>query len=66
MTKETELRGAAAEKYADAHLDIVRTNTATWEVEYVNRETGETWVMDYPNSGAHGGGSPRLRRVART
>ena len=63
MTQQTELHGAEARRYADSHLEKVRTDPATWEVEYVDRKTGARWLMDYPDSGAHGGGSPRLRRL---
>lgn len=55
-------RGAEAVRYADAHLRKVRVNQDTWEVEYVDDDTGEEWIMDYPESELHGGGSPRLRK----
>jgi hypothetical protein len=57
-----ELHGAEAVNYADAHLTKVRVDPDSWEIEYVDDSTGETWIMDYPNSEVHGGGSPRLRR----
>jgi hypothetical protein len=59
----TELRGAEAVNFAGAHLRKVRSNPDTWEVEYVDDSTGEHWLMDYPHSEQHGGGSPRLRKV---
>jgi hypothetical protein len=57
-----ELKGAEAVKFATEHLRKVRVNADTWEVEYVNDATGETWIMDYPNSEYQGGGPPRLRK----
>jgi hypothetical protein len=56
------LNGADAVKYAAARLRKLRVDPASWEIEYVDDSTGETWVMDYPNSELQGGGSPRLRR----
>lgn len=58
-----ELEGAEAIRYAETKLKKVRSDPDTWEVEYVDEATGETWILDYPDSGAHGGGSPRLRRI---
>ncbi len=64
MKPETdELRGAEARQFADENLEKVRTDSSTWEIEYIDRRTGTRWIMDYPDSGAHGGGAPRLRRV---
>lgn len=34
-----------------------------WEIYYEDERTGDRWVMDYPNSEQHGGGSPRLRHL---
>ncbi len=59
-SESKEIRGAAAVEYAK-RLRRVRANPQTWEVEYVDEETGEHWVMDYPQSEVHGGGEPRLR-----
>jgi Immunity protein 27 len=61
-SREHELNGAEAIKFANDHLRKVKVNAGTWEVDYVDDLTGETWVMDYPNSEPQGGGSPRLRR----
>ena len=57
------LRGAEAVEFAAKKLRKLRTNPETWEVEYEDPETHEHWIMDYPHSEAHGGGSPRLRKV---
>ena len=62
-TKTKELRGAEAKAYADQHLRKVRGDPQTWEIEYVNPETGQTWIMDFPHGAYHGGGPPRLRPV---
>jgi hypothetical protein len=56
-----EFRGGAAVDYTK-RLRKVRIDAQTWEVEYVDDATGETWVMDYPQGELPGGGEPRLRR----
>ncbi|MXN44210.1 hypothetical protein GR138_03350 [Shinella kummerowiae] len=43
----------------------IRTDTETWETEFKDEATGETWILDYPHSHLHGGGSPRLRKTER-
>lgn len=58
-----EYNGAEAINYAKNKLHKTKTNPDTWETEYVCKETGEIWLMDYPNSEQHGGGSPRLRKL---
>ena len=55
-----ERRGAAAVEFAEKYLREVGGDSKTWEVYYVDDRTGETWVMDYPESEQHGGGTPRL------
>jgi hypothetical protein len=65
MTDEDrELTGAEAKKFADSRLRKVRVDAANWTIEYEDPETGDHWLMDYPDSGAHGGGPPRLRKLA--
>jgi hypothetical protein len=44
-------------------LTKIRTDTETWETEFRDDATGETWTLDYPHSNLHGGGSPRLRKT---
>jgi hypothetical protein len=61
--REQELRGADAIKFAEESLKKVHANAATWETEYVDEATGDRWIMDYPDSERHGGGTPRLRRL---
>ena len=60
------LTGAEAKAYADTHLEKVRVDPDSWEIEYVDPVSGEYWVMDYPLSEMHGGGPPRLRRKTST
>jgi hypothetical protein len=57
-----ELEGKDAVDFAERHLRKIQSNPQTWEIEYEDPTTGEKWVMDYPHSEVHGGGSPRLRR----
>jgi Immunity protein 27 len=61
-TKPRELRGTEAVEFAQ-RLRKVASNPDTWEIEYIDEQTGEQWLMDYPDSGSHGGGSPRLRKI---
>lgn len=62
MTTE-EYLGAEAIRFAESRLKKVRVDGETWEVEYIDEVTGERWILDYPQSERHGGGSPRLRRM---
>jgi hypothetical protein len=61
QSEPIELHGAAAVNYAK-RLRKVHANPQTWEIEYVDDATGDSWVMDYPQSELQGGGNPRLRR----
>jgi hypothetical protein len=58
----SELHGADAVQFASDRLRKVRVDVDTWEIEYIDDATGETWIMDYPHGEHHGGGSPRLRK----
>lgn len=58
-----EYKGAEAIDFAEKYLKKVKSNPDTWESEYICEETGDIWLMDYPNSEQHGGGSPRLRKL---
>jgi Immunity protein 27 len=66
MTPRTpeQFEGTEAVDFAERHLRKVKVNPQTWEIEYDDPKTGEKWLMDYPNSEAQGGGSPRLRKIA--
>jgi hypothetical protein len=61
MKNYDELRGAVAMEFVST-LKKIRSNPETWEIEYLDETTGDVWVLDYPDSEYHGGGSPRLRR----
>jgi len=61
MNNDDELRGEQAVRRAET-MRKVRVNQDKWETEYLDEESGERWVMDYPDSALHGGGTPRLRR----
>jgi len=60
-----ELHGEAAVTFAETRLRKVGSDPSAWKVFYVDDLTGEHWVMDYPESGQHGGGSPRLVKQPR-
>jgi hypothetical protein len=62
MNQDDEYRGAIAVKKA-ASMKKVGQDESGWEIYYDDNLTGEHWVMDYPDSGLHGGGPPRLRRL---
>ncbi len=58
---ESELHGNKAVRFAAQRLKELKSEN--WQTEYVDESTGDRWVVDHPNSGHPGGGSPRLRRV---
>jgi len=58
-----EYEGAEAKVFAETMLRKIRTDSTKWEILYEDPKTGDCWIMDYPNSNEHGGGSPRLRLV---
>jgi hypothetical protein len=57
------LKGAEAKEYAEGHLQKVKSNSETWEIEYVCPVSLKKWLLDYPQSEYHGGGPPRLRII---
>ena len=57
------LEGRDANEYANQHLKKMSVNGATWEILYKCPETGIRWMMNCPQSEAHGGGPPRLRKI---
>jgi hypothetical protein len=57
-----ELEGGEAVEFASHRLRKVAVDAVNRQVIYEDPATGDQWVMDYPNSEAQGGGSPRLRR----
>jgi len=56
------LEGGEAVEFTVHRLTKVAVDAVNWQVIYEDPATGDHWVMDYPNSEAQGGGSPRLRR----
>lgn len=34
-----------------------------WNTYYIDENTGEKWIKEYPNSEYHGGGAPQLRKI---
>ena len=58
-----EYIGGEAMDFVEKYLRKIETNSDTWETTFVHKETGEIWIMDYPNSEHHGGGIPRLRKL---
>lgn len=56
-----ELRGAEATEYIATHLRWLSSDANTLVTDYVDRSTGEPWVMDRPFGDRHHLGPPRLR-----
>ncbi len=61
-SSKDEFEGVEALNYIKLFLRKVRADADSWEIEYINDANGEVWIMDFPESEQHGGGSPRLRR----
>lgn len=61
-TKVQELLGREAELFA-LRLQKIEVDTARWELRYIDPESNEIWLMDFPDCEQHGGGPPRLRRL---
>jgi hypothetical protein len=57
-----ELRGAEATEYIATHLRRVSGDANTLVTNYVDRSTGDPWVMDRPFGDRHHIGPLRLRR----
>lgn len=62
MNRDDEYRGSVAVEKASS-MKKVGQDDSGWKIYYQDDRTGDQWVMDYPDSGQHGGGSPRLRRL---
>lgn len=60
--EQNEIRGAEALLFAEK-LRKIRSDAESWTVEYSDDESGERWLLDYPDAADHGGGSPRLRKI---
>jgi hypothetical protein len=56
------LEGREAQEYARQHLTKISVDGTMWEIHYTCSHTGIQWIMDFPQSEAHGGGPPRLRK----
>jgi hypothetical protein len=63
MSDQGELRGRAAQDWADEHLEKVYVDVVRWTVEYRDPRDGSAWLLDYPDGHLEGGGPPRLRRI---
>ena len=55
------LRGLEAQTKTKK-LTKTGTDETGWVTTFKDLITGETWILDYPDSDHHGGGSPRLTR----
>jgi len=45
------------------NLKKIKVDGKKWLVYYLDSETNEKWVKDYPESDYHGGGAPRLSLI---
>jgi len=59
----SEFYGNDAIEYAENHLKKIRVDGENWQVLFECPLTGIQWLKDFPDSGFHGGGSPRLRKI---
>jgi hypothetical protein len=59
---ENELRGNDALERASRFITVA-TDADRWETTYLDPETAEIWVLDYPDGHLQGGGPPRLQRL---
>lgn len=62
-TTTDELNGRTAEEYAQSHLKKLSVNGELWEILFECPITGIQWIEDFPQSEAHGGGPPRMRKL---
>jgi hypothetical protein len=46
-----------------ATLKVESIDKENWLVFYLDIDTGEKWVKEYPDSSAHGGRPPKLRYI---
>ena len=60
-----EIEGIEAEKFTQAKCVQVATDDTGWEILYKLVESEEYWLMTYPHSEQHGGGSPILTPVTK-
>jgi len=58
-----ELRGNRAKAFANSRLELERVDYDTWYIYYRDPASGQRYVIDYPDAGYHGMGSPRLRPI---
>ena len=65
MTKEI-VDAAAIFEMLDERLVKVAVDQSGWRLLYRDRNTGQLWQLDYPQSEMHGGGPPRLRELTIT
>jgi hypothetical protein len=63
LPEPEQLEGNEAIAFAERNLRKLQVDGLNWEIQYEDPITGEKWLMDYPHSEAHGGGSPRLRKL---
>jgi hypothetical protein len=61
MNQDEIYRGSVAVSKA-SNMKKIGQDESGWEVFFRDDRTGEHWVLDYPDSAQHGGGSPRLGR----
>ena len=57
------LYGEEAKRFAQEYLVKVEVDAVLWTKKFIDPLTGDEWIMDFPESGLHGGGPERLRRI---
>lgn len=46
-------------------LQEVKNDVVNWKTYYIDLNTNEKWVQEYPHSECHGGGEPQLRLISK-
>jgi len=46
-------------------LQEVKNDVINWKTYYIDSNTNEKWVQEYPHSEYHGGGEPQLRLISK-
>jgi len=47
----------------EASLKKIKIDNINWLTYYLDENTGQKWVKEYPHSEYHGGGAPQLRLI---
>jgi len=57
------LEGEDTWKFINDNLVLKFTDSIRWQSTYEDHASCQLWLLDYPDSAQHGGGTPRLRSL---